>query len=190
MPLWTASPKVNVAPAPGPSQITLGDFARKVREQRAARRRVREVLAEPERTIPVVAAAPSVSAPAPRPQREPAVAAVPHRRVLRPVARRVPVRRSAPRVVNIVTASADVLTVDRGDSLWTIAQREFGDGRMWVSLWQANPPSRSRKAMSSKGHAHAVPNVKRYLDLLKQLTFLRLWLKSSHHLPRACRGSV
>jgi Tfp pilus assembly protein FimV len=43
-------------------------------------------------------------------------------------------------VANVaVPVSGETLLVNRGDSLWKIAQREFGDGRMWTLLWQANP---------------------------------------------------
>lgn len=136
VPLWVAAPNLNVAPSPEPSQITLGEFARKVREERAARRRAREILAQREQKIPVVATAPV--APTPQPKREPVVAIAPPRRSVRPVARRAQARRANPGVVNVAT-SYDVLVVNRGDSLWKIAQREFGDGRMWVALWQANP---------------------------------------------------
>jgi nucleoid-associated protein YgaU len=133
VPLW------NAASSPEPSQITLGDFARQVRAERAARRRAREIMAQREQKIPVVAAAPAPAAPAPQPKRERVVAVVPSRRAVRPVTLHARKRRSAPRVVNVATITGDQLVVNRGDSLWKIAQREFGDGRMWTALWQANP---------------------------------------------------
>lgn len=30
-------------------------------------------------------------------------------------------------------------TVHPGDSLWAIAQKAYGDGRLWTNIWQANP---------------------------------------------------
>lgn len=140
VPLWTAAPGVNQPASPEPSQITLGEFARQVRAERAARRRVREIIAQREQKIPVVVIAPVPSAPAQEPKRAPAVAVFPQRRVVRPVTRRYRQRRAAPRVANVaVPVSGETLLVNRGDSLWKIAQREFGDGRMWTVLWQANP---------------------------------------------------
>ncbi|HET7183049.1 MAG TPA: LysM peptidoglycan-binding domain-containing protein, partial [Terriglobales bacterium] len=32
-----------------------------------------------------------------------------------------------------------VVVVERGDSLWRIAEDLFGDGRLWTALWHANP---------------------------------------------------
>lgn len=141
VPLWSSAPDRDTSPSAQPSQITLADFARKVREERAARRRAREILArQEEQQRPVTASAPSAPVPVPAPQREPVVAAVPPRAVARPVARKARSRRSAARVVFAsANTSSDVLVVQRGDSLWKIAQREFGDGRMWTVLWQANP---------------------------------------------------
>lgn len=139
VPLWTAAPQVNIAPSPEPTQVTLGDFARQVRAERTARKRTREILAAREQQQkPVLASAPAPPAPAPSPRRERIVAVTPPRPVTRPVTRRAR-RRAAPRLMLASAPSADAVVVNRGDSLWKIAQRELGDGSLWTALWQANP---------------------------------------------------
>jgi nucleoid-associated protein YgaU len=115
-PAWTA------AEQPGSS---LGEHARRIRAERA-RRDAEATLADSgipqdaRATVPKpVASLPAPVAPAPKrdiPQPQPA--------------------RPAPRTMLSVPSQ---IVVNRGDSLWKIARKYLGEGRLWIALWTANP---------------------------------------------------
>lgn len=148
VPLW------HVAEQPG---FSLGDYARDLRvakQQRQAEQNAKSVAPKPEVDRGASALVRSVTRAAhadihPVTPREPAKlvehrsapAAVKARVVLpKPQATRLP-HRAHPRTHIRRTQEPDpsVVVVERGDSLWRIAEDLFGDGRLWTALWHANP---------------------------------------------------
>lgn len=148
VPLW------HVAEQPG---FSLGDYARDLRvakQQRQAEQNAKSVAPKPEVDRGASALVRSVTRSAhadihPVTRREPAKLVVPRsapaavkaRVVLpKPEAVRLP-HRAHPRTQIRRTQEPDpsVVVVERGDSLWRIAEDLFGDGRLWTALWHANP---------------------------------------------------
>lgn len=113
-----------VAPEPGAPGFSLGEYARTLRRQKAAR-----VAAESGEPAVASAPAPQPVAPAKRLEAEH------HARVAV-----LPPPALQPRVAlpPTVAQTADV-QVRRGDSLWRISRRSLGHGHLWPLVWKANP---------------------------------------------------
>lgn len=148
IPLW------HVAEQPG---FSLGDYARDLRvakQQRQAEQNAKSVAPKPEVDRGASALVRSVTraahadihpvaprAPAKLVVQRSAPAAVRARVVLpKSQAIRLPHRsHSRPQIRRTQEPDPRVVVVERGDSLWRIAEDLFGDGRLWTALWHANP---------------------------------------------------
>jgi nucleoid-associated protein YgaU len=143
-----------VHPAPGEPGFSLGEYARKVREEKATRLAKEQELERQAADAAVVASAPQQEVqPAPvRSQR--AAAALPPRslqpaKIVAPPA--VVTKRDkqvakhdaqvTKREAQVVTknVSTGAVEVRRGDSLWRISRRHLGHGHLWQLVWKSNP---------------------------------------------------
>ena len=127
------TPQVTTAPAGNiplwgvaeQAGFSLGEYARKLREQRRRNERQTGLERKPE-TPPattLVALPERKQSPARRQHQASASQATPRRRVAH-------------------QTGARLIRVERGDSLWKLARRHFGKGRLWRLLWEANPEIR------------------------------------------------
>jgi hypothetical protein len=145
VPLW------QVANQPG---FSLGEYARTLREVKAARQRAVEwaekngIAPPPASPVPPSSAAAEIlhlSADSGS-LKETSAAAPP-----RPVRDRTPIERAPapyrqPSRVAVAPSSdpgRPLLRVARGDSLWKLARRHWGEGSLWKVLWQSNPELRN-----------------------------------------------
>lgn len=135
VPLW------KVAEQPG---FSLGEYARRLREQRARREMEAQVASQASPAAPDALTAPPPLLAA---QQLPAVQAAPaHSR--RRHTRRLAKERPAVSTVGLrplpdSDSAPDPIRVRRGDSLWKLSSIYLGEGKRWVSLWKANPEVRN-----------------------------------------------
>lgn len=113
-PAWTAA---------GQPGFSLGEHARRIRAERA-RRQAEATLADS--GIPKDARAAT-----PQPVANLPASPAPKRGIPPPQP-----ARPAPRLLLSVPSQ---IVVNRGDSLWKIARKYLGEGRLWIALWTANP---------------------------------------------------
>jgi len=151
MPLW------KVAEQPG---FSLGEYARRLREQRA----LREGSAPPASEVADVPAAPQLTPhalPAPPPPSAPSAAQPAAGFSLAEYARRLEAERrqrqrsptfSVPEKSEVaptapqsseIASQPDPISVRSGDSLWKLSFVFLGQGKLWPSLWKANPEVRN-----------------------------------------------
>ncbi len=135
VPLW------KVAEQPG---FSLGEYARRLREQRARREMEAQVASQASPAAPDALTAPPPPLAA---EQLPAVQAMPaHSRRQR--RRRLAKERPEASTVELrplpeSDSVPDPIRVRRGDSLWKLSSIYLGEGKRWVSLWKANPEVRN-----------------------------------------------
>jgi hypothetical protein len=138
------APQVTMAPAANvplwgvaeQAGFSLGAYSRTLREQRRRQERQTELAQKPE--------APPATTPVAIPERKQS----PARRQQQASASQVePIPAAAqPRVAP--ATGPRLIRVGRGDSLWKLSRRHFGEGRLWRLLWEANPEIRRPNLLS------------------------------------------
>lgn len=119
-------------PASSPPDISLGEYARRLREEQARQRRALAVAgAQPEDSlITLVRRTPVARLATKRKQEPPGLSA------------------ESPRTLE-TDAGPGVVRVKRGDSLWRIARERFGAGRLWTAIWKTNSQLRNPNLIHS-----------------------------------------
>ena len=135
VPLW------KVAEQPG---FSLGEYARRLREQRARREREAQVDSQASPAAPDALTAPPPSLAA---EQVPSVQTAPAHSPLQHIRRLARERRKPsafqPRPLPDSGSVPDPIRVRRGDSLWKLSSIYLGEGKRWVSLWKTNPEVRN-----------------------------------------------
>ena len=127
VPLW------GVAEQPG---FSMGEYARKLREHRRQRERQAALTQQP--------ASPPATTPVVIPGQEQSPFWTQHRAS---ASQGEPVP-ATPQSHIAQQTGLPLIRVERGDSLWKLARRHYGAGRLWRLLWQANPEIRRPNRLS------------------------------------------